>query len=321
MSRTRSALPVSSMTTAPASAPRSWWRTLQGREALSFYLFITPWTVGFLVFIVGPILAALALGFTQYDVILPAKWIGMANFAELFQDPLFRISLGNTVYIVLIAVPGGMLSSFIIALLLNQKVRGLAAYRTGYFIPSIVPAVASAALWLYLLQPQWGLVNGFLDLFGIKGPTWLASTTWSKPSIIMLMVWASGGTMIIYLAGLQDIPESLYEAASIDGAAWLRQLWHVTLPLMTPTIFFTLVMGIIGTFQVFSVVFVLTDGMGGPLNSTLVYLIYVYRNAFVFFRMGYASAMSLILFLIILVLTLLNFRLSRQWVYSEVSDN
>ncbi len=308
------------MTPASAPASRSWWRTLQGREALSFYLFIAPWTLGFLLFILGPILAVLALGFTQYDVILPVKWIGTANFQELLQDPLFRISLGNTVYIVLGAVPTGMVVAFVIALLLNQKVRGMAAYRTGYFIPSIVPAVASAALWLYLLQPQWGLVNGFLDLFGIKGPTWLASTVWSKPAIIMLMIWASGGTMIIYLAGLQDIPATLYEAASIDGASRLRQLWHVTLPLMTPTIFFTLVMGIIGTFQVFSVVFVLTDGMGGPLNSTLVYLIYVYRNAFAFLRMGYASAMSLILFLIILVLTLVNVTLSRHWVYSEVEE-
>lgn len=301
-----------------APVPRGFWKSLRGREALSFYLFIAPWTLGFLAFILGPIVASLVLGFTRYDIILPAKWVGLKNFQDLIADPLFRISLGNTVYIVLVAVPLGMVVSFLIALLLNQKVKGMAAYRTGYFIPSIVPAVASAALWLYLLQPQWGLVNGFLDLFGIKGPTWLASTTWSKPSIIMLMVWASGGTMIIYLAGLQDIPDTLYEAASIDGASWLRQLVHVTIPLMTPTIFFTLVMGIIGTFQVFSVVFVLTDGMGGPLNSTLVYLIYVYRNAFVFFRMGYASALSLILFLIILVLTLANVRLAGRWVYSEV---
>lgn len=284
---------------------------------MSFYLFIAPWTLGFLLFILGPIVASLVLGFAQYDVILPAKWIGLANFRELLQDPLFWTSLGNTVYVVCLAVPLGMAIAFGIALLLNQKVSGMAAYRTGYFIPSIVPAVASAALWLYLLQPQWGLVNGLLDLVGIEGPAWLASTRWSKPSIIMLMVWASGGTMIIYLAGLQDIPESLYEAAAIDGASRLRKLWHVTLPLMSPTIFFTLVMGIIGTFQVFSVVFVLTDGMGGPLNSTLVYLVYVYRNAFVFFRMGYASAMSLILFLIILALTLLNFRFAGRWVHAE----
>ena len=306
------------MTAASVPAPKSWRHTLRGRETLAFYAFITPWVVGFLIFIVGPLLVSLGLGFTRYDIILPAKWVGLENFRDLFADPLFWTSLGNTIYIVLLAVPLGMVCAFGIALLLNQKVQGMAAYRTGYFIPSIVPAVASAALWLYLLQPQWGLVNGTLDIFGIRGPGWLASTTWSKPSIIMLMVWASGGTMIIYLAGLQDIPESLYEAASIDGANALGKLWHITLPLMTPTIFFTLVMGIIGTFQVFSVVFVLTDGMGGPLNSTLVYLVYVYRNAFVFFRMGYASAMSLILFLIILVLTLLNFRFAGRWVHAEV---
>lgn len=306
------------MTAASVPAPKPWRKTLRGRETLAFYAFITPWVVGFLIFIVGPLLVSLALGFTRYDVILPAKWVGLENFRDLFADPLFWTSLGNTIYIVLLAVPLGMVSAFGIALLLNQKVQGMAAYRTGYFIPSIVPAVASAALWLYLLQPQWGLVNGTLDIFGIRGPGWLASTTWSKPSIIMLMVWASGGTMIIYLAGLQDISESLYEAASIDGANALGKLWHITLPLMTPTIFFTLVMGIIGTFQVFSVVFVMTDGMGGPLNSTLVYLVYVYRNAFVFFRMGYASAMSLILFLIILVLTLLNFRFAGRWVHAEV---
>lgn len=305
------------MTATSVPAPTSWRRSLRGRETLAFYAFIAPWVLGFLLFIAGPLLASLALGFTRYDVILPAKWVGLQHFRDLFADPLFWTSLGNTTYIVLVAVPLGMVIAFAVALLLNQKVQGMAAYRTGYFMPSIVPAVASAALWLYLLQPQWGLVNGTLELFGLKGPGWLASTTWSKPSIIMLMVWASGGTMIIYLAGLQDIPASLYEAASIDGAnAWGR-LRHVTLPLMTPTVFFTLVMGIIGTFQIFAVVFVLTDGMGGPLNSTLVYLVYVYRNAFVFFRMGYASAMSLILFLIILALTWLNFRFAGRWVHTE----
>ena len=304
-----------STTTVPVTP--TWRRSLRGREALAFYAFIAPWVVGFLIFIAGPLLASMALGFTRYDVILPAKWVGLQQFRDLFADPLFWTSLGNTVYIVLLAVPLGMVISFAIALLLNQKVQGMAAYRTGYFIPSIVPAVASAALWLYLLQPQWGLVNGTLDLFGIRAG-WLGSTVWSKPSIILLMVWASGGTMIIYLAGLQDIPESLYEAAAIDGANALRKLVHVTLPLMTPTIFFTLVMGIIGTFQVFSVVFVLTDGMGGPLNSTLVYLVYVFRNAFVYFRMDYASAMSLILFLIILALTLLNFRFAGRWVHAEM---
>jgi len=290
---------------------------MRGREAISFYLFILPWTIGFLAFIFGPIVASLLLSFSRYDLINSPRFIGLDNFSELIADELFWYSLYNTLYIVIIAVPLGMAVSFAVALLLNQKVRFMSAYRTMYFMPSIVPAVASAALWLYLLQPQWGLINGILEFVGIPGPGWLASELWSKPAIIMLMVWASGGTMIIYLAGLQDIPESLYEAAEIDGAHWGQKFRHVTLPLMTPTIFFTLVLGIIGTFQVFDVIFVLTDGMGGPQNSTLVYLIYLYRNGFNFFRMGYASAMAWILFMIILAITILQFRMASRWVYYE----
>ena len=287
------------------------------REALSFYLFILPWLLGFLAFTLGPILASLGLSFTQYDMMLAPKWVGVEQYQRLFHDPLFYQSLRNTLYIVLLAVPTSMLSSFAIAMLLNQNVRGMAAYRTAYYMPSIVPAVASAALWMYLLQPQWGVVNGILKGLGLPAPGWLASKAWAKPAIVLVMVWASGGTMIIYLAGLQDIPESLYEAAEIDGAGRWGKLWNVTLPLMTPTIFFTLVMNIISTFQVFAVVFVLTDGMGGPVNSTLVYLIYIYRNAFVFFKMGYTSAMAWVLFVIILALTILQFKTASFWVYYE----
>jgi multiple sugar transport system permease protein len=287
------------------------------RDALSFYLFIAPWMLGFLAFTLGPIVASLGLSFTQYDMMLPPKYVGLQQYQRLFADPLFYTSLSNTLYIVALAVPTSMLSSFLIALLLNQKVRGMAAYRTAYYIPSIVPAVASAALWMYLLQPQWGVVNGLLRSVGLPAPGWLAARAWAKPAIVLVMVWGSGGTMIIYLAGLQDIPEALYEAAEIDGAGRWGKLRHVTLPLMTPTIFFTLVMSIIGTFQVFAVIFVLTDGMGGPVNSTLVYLIYIYRNAFVFFKMGYTSAMAWVLFLIILALTLVQFRTAPLWVYYE----
>ncbi len=296
---------------------RSWWNTMKGQEALSFYIFILPWALGFLAFTLGPILASFALGFMEYDMSLPPRFIGLSNFQELFQDPLFYTSLYNTLYIVILAVPLGMIAAFGMALLLNQKVRGQAIYRTLYYIPSIVPAVASAALWLYVLQPQWGLFNALLEAVGIPGPGWLASEIWSKPAIIMLMVWSSGGNMIIYLAGLQDIPKEYYEAAQIDGANGFGQFLHVTLPLMTPTIFFTVIMGIIGTFQVFSSIFVLTDGMGGPVNSTLVYLIYLYRNAFSFFRMGYSSAMAWVLFVIILALTLINFRFAKYWVHYE----
>lgn len=306
---------------ATATLPRKAWRqTLRGREAISFYLFILPWVIGFLIFTLGPIVASLIFSFMEYDMMLPPDFIGLNNFRELFDDDLFYTSLYNTIYIVILAVPLGMLVAFALALLLNRKVRFMAAYRTAYFIPSIVPAVASAALWLYLLQPQWGLVNGFLENFGITGPGWLSSETWSKPAIILMMVWGAGGTMIIYLAGLQDIPQTLYEASEIDGANGWNQFWYVTLPLMTPSIFFTLVLGIIGTFQIFAQIFVLTDGMGGPQNSTLVYMIYLYRNGFNFFRMGYASAMAWVLFVLILVLTWLQFKLANRWVYYEVES-
>jgi multiple sugar transport system permease protein len=276
-----------------------------------------PWLTGFLIFTLFPIIAAFVLSFMNYDIMSPPAWVGLENFKELFSDPLFFTSMWNTLYIVIFAVPLGMIAAFGMALLLNQKVRGMPFYRTAYYIPSIVPAVASAALWLYVLQPQWGLLNSFLGIFGIQGPGWMGSEVWSKPSIIMLMVWGCGGSMIIYLAGLQDVPKEYYEAAEIDGADWFRKFTHVTLPLMTPTIFFNLIMGIIGTFQIFSVVFVLTDGMGGPINSTLVYLIYLYRNAFNYFRMGYSSAMAYVLFAIILVLTLIAFRSARSWVFYE----
>jgi multiple sugar transport system permease protein len=304
-----------------SAAKRHWWKTMRGQEAITFYLFILPWVFGFILFTAGPIIASLALSFMQYDMILAPQFIGLENYERLIADPLFFKSLGNTLYIVILAVPLGMAAAFGMALLLNQKVFGQAAYRTAYYIPSIVPAVATAALWLYVLQPQWGLLNGLIELFGVRGPGWMASEIWSKPAIIMVMVWGSGGTMIIYLAGLQDIPKEYYEAAEIDGANWLYKFTHVTLPLMTPTIFFTFVMGIIGTFQIFAVVFVLTDGMGGPVNSTLVYLIYIYRNAFAFFRMGYASSMAWVLFVIILALTLINFRFARYWVHYEVNSN
>ena len=305
------------MSTTTEIIRKPWYQTLKGKEAINFYLFIMPWLTGFLIFTLFPIIAAFVLSFMNYDIMSPPAWVGLENFKELFSDPLFFTSMWNTLYIVVFAVPLGMMAAFGMALLLNQKVRGMPFYRTAYYIPSIVPAVASAALWLYVLQPQWGLLNSFLDIFGIQGPGWMGSEVWSKPSIIMLMVWGCGGSMIIYLAGLQDVPKEYYEAAEIDGAGWFRKFTHVTLPLMTPTIFFNLIMGIIGTFQIFSVVFVLTDGMGGPINSTLVYLIYLYRNAFNYFRMGYSSAMAYVLFAVILVLTLVAFRSARSWVFYE----
>lgn len=294
-------------------------RGIRAREARAFYLFITPWALGFLIFTIGPILASFYYSFTRYDIMSPPTFVGLGNFQELFGDALFYKSMANTLYFVVLVVPLSMILSFALALLLNQQVRGLAVYRTIYYLPSIVPFVASSILWMWLLQPQFGLVNGALRSLGVSNPpTWLASETWAKPALILMMLWGSGSTMLIYLAGLQGVPQSLYEAAEIDGASRLSRFRHITLPMMTPTLFFTLTMGIISTFQVFTIVYVVTAGMGGPLDSTLVYLLYLFRQGFVYFRMGYASAMALVLFVIILIITFVQFALAPIWVYYEI---
>lgn len=291
---------------------------MRRQEALSFYLFIAPWALGFLAFVAGPIVASMGLSLTDYDIVLSPRFAGLANYKELVRDPLFYKALYNTVYLVFYAVPLGMIVAFALALLLNQRVSGIAAYRTAFYMPSIVPMVASGMVWMWLLHPQLGLVNGVLRSLGVPPPGWMASEAWAKPALILIMLWGCGSTMVIYLAGLQNVPQVLYEAATIDGANAWNRFRYVTLPVVSPTIFFTLVMNVIGTFQVFSVVYVVTDGMGGPVNSTLVYLLYLYRTAFVFFRMGYASAMAWILFIIILTLTLIQFRTAPLWVHYEV---
>jgi multiple sugar transport system permease protein len=294
----------------------SWQNTLRGREGITFYLFITPWLVGFLLFTVGPVIASLGLSLADYSIVTPPIFRGLGNYQDLFsEDRLFGLSLYNTGYYVLLFVPLQIALSLGLALLLNQKVGGLAIYRTLFYIPSIVPIVANSILWIWILQPQWGLLNFMLSLIGIKGPLWLSSVEWSKPSLIMMSLWGSGGAMIIFLAGLQGIPQHLYEAAEIDGANPWRKFWNITIPLLTPTIFFVLVLGIIGSFQVFTQAYIMTGG--GPADSTLFYMFYLYRRAFVFHNMGYASAMAWILFMIILLLTLVQFATARRWVYYE----
>ena len=289
---------------------------LKGREALVFYLFVAPWLVGFLAFTIGPIIASTLLSLTEYRIITPPVFKGLSNYQDLFlEDRFFRRSLYNTGYYVLLFVPLQVLLSLGLALLLNQKVRGLAVYRTLFYIPSIVPLVANSILWIWILQPQWGLLNYLLELLGIKGPLWLSSVAWAKPALIMMSLWGSGGAMIIFLAGLQGIPLHLYEAAAIDGANHWRRFRHITIPMLTPTIFFVMVLGIIGSFQVFVQAFVMTDG--GPADATLFYMLYLYRRAFAFQNMGYASAMAWILFVIILVLTIIQFGTARHWVYYE----
>ncbi len=286
------------------------------RNLINGLLFISPWLFGLMVFTIYPVLASFYYSFTQYDVVSPPKWIGLDNYIEAFtNDPLFYRAIGNTLWYAAVALPLGLLVSVSVSLLLNMKVRGLAIYRTIFFLPSIVPDVASALLWGWMLNPQFGLVNQLLKRLGLPGLGWLADPTWSKPALVLIGLWGFGGSMVIYLAALQDISEQLYEAAELDGAGSWAKTWNITLPMLTPTIFFNLVLGLIGTFQYFTTAFVLTGG--GPAGSTSFYALLIYNNAFRYFKMGYASALSWLLFAFVFTLTWVIFKTSGRWVYYE----
>ncbi len=297
---------------------RRW--TLAQRESAWAYAFIAPWILGFLIFTLGPMLASLYFSFTDYNIIDPPTWSGLSNYQQLlFSDPLFWHSLKRTLYFASLSLPLGLIFGFFIAVLLNQDIPGVNLWRTLYFLPSVIAGVAIALLWLRIFNPRVGFLNPFLqNVIGIENPPgWLQDPDWAIPALVIMSLWGIGGTMIIYLAGLQGIPTTLYEAARIDGANSAQRFWNVTLPLMTPVIFYNLVMGLIGTFQYFTEVYVATSGQGGPARATLVYNLYLYQNAFRFFEMGYASAMAWVLFLIILTVTLLVFRSSPMWVFYE----
>jgi multiple sugar transport system permease protein len=293
--------------------------SLARKEARWAYFFISPWIIGFIIFTLGPMLASLYLSFTDYSLgsvgSVPVLNWG-ANYVKLFAgDPKFWHALVVTVTYAIIAIPLELFFGFMVAYLLNLKVPGLPVWRTLYYLPSVTPAVAGAILWGIIFNPSFGIMNWFLSLIGIKGPGWLSSQQWALPALIIMSLWGVGGGMVIYLAGLQGIPTALYEAAEIDGANSLQKLAKITVPLMTPVIFFNLVIGIIGTFQFFTSVYVLTRG--GPADATLFYNLYLYNTAFRYLNMGYASALAWILFIIVLLLTLLVFRSSSLWVYYE----
>lgn len=293
--------------------------SLARKEARWAYFFISPWLIGFVLLTLGPMIISLYLSFTDYklgsSVGLPT-FTGFANYIKMFtQDPKFWHSLGVTVTYALVAVPLTLFFGFMVAFLLNLKVPGQPVWRTLYYLPSVTPAVAGAILWGLIFNPTFGIMNWFLGLMNIKGPGWLSSQKWALPALIIMSLWGVGGGMIIYLAGLQGIPTAIYEAAEIDGANPLQKLTRITLPLMTPVIFFNLVIGIIGTFQFFTGVYVLTRG--GPADATLFYNLYLYNNAFRYMEMGYASALAWVLFVIVLILTLLVFKSSSLWVYYE----
>jgi multiple sugar transport system permease protein len=283
------------------------------REILG-YLFIGPWLLGFLLFTAFPFLASLYLSFTRYNVVSAPVWVGTANYRMLVvDDPLFWKSLGVTFRYALVAIPLGIATGVGLALLLNQEVGGISIYRTIFYLPSIVPAVATSVVFLWILNPQIGLINGLLRNVGIVGPAWLQDKTWAPWSLVLMALWGVGGSMVIYLAGLKDIPVHLYEAALIDGATSWQRTRHITLPLLTPVTFFNLVMGVIGTFQYFTEAYIMTQG--GPEDSTLFYALYLFRRAWRYLDMGYASAMAWVLFLVIMVVTGLIFRTQRRWVH------
>jgi multiple sugar transport system permease protein len=279
-------------------------------------LFASPWIVHLVALIGYPIAASFYYSLCSYDTFRPPRWVGVENYRVLLtEDPLFWKSLGNTLYMVAVGLPVGVAVSLGIALLMNQKLRGMAFYRTLYYLPSITPVVATSILWLWLLNPEIGLVNTALGKAGLRGPGWLTAPEWSKPALILMGLWGAGGGMVIYLAALQDVPQALYEAAALDGAGRLAQFRHVTLPMLSPVILFNLIMGLIGSFQYFTQAYVMTNGTGSPQDSTLFYAMHLFNRAFLDFRMGTACAMAWVLFLVTLLCALAVFRSSARWVY------
>lgn len=279
-------------------------------------LFISPWVIGFALFEFGPLVASLGISLFKWDLIQAPSWIGLDNYLELFtDDPLFWQSLKVTSVYSLFSVPFGLLFALLLALLLNQPLPGIAFFRTVFYLPAVVSGVAVAMLWIWVFNGEFGVVNYMLDVVGIEGPNWFFDRTWVMPAFILMSLWGVGGSMIIFLAGLQGVPQELYDAAEVDGAGRLRQFQHVTWPLLTPVIFFNLIIGIIASFQTFTNSYVITEG--GPANATLFYVLYLYNNGFKFFRMGKAATMAWILFVIILALTILVLRSSRIWVFYE----
>lgn len=285
------------------------------QEERWFYAFISLWLIGFIVFNGGPLLVSLFVSFTDWTGVKTINWIGLKNYTDMFQDRLFWVSLGNTFYFGAASVFFGTAVALLIASILNQEIPGRNILRTIFFMPWVTTGVAVAIMWLWILNPQVGLLNYGLSTIGIKGPGWLSSSVWAMPSFIILAVWQNGQTMIILLAALGGVPKMLYEAASLDGAGTWAKFRHVTLPMISPAMFFVIITGIVGAFQAFVTFAVMTGG--GPGNSTQVYLLYLVDNAFSFFKMGYGSALAWVLLIIVAIITWIQFAVGRKWVHYE----
>ncbi|MDI9546129.1 MAG: sugar ABC transporter permease [Chloroflexota bacterium] len=287
---------------------------LARREALVGVLLVMPWFVGFLIFLLGPMLVSVYLSFTDWDLLTPAKFVGLKNYRKMiFEDPLIKQALKVTTIYAFSAVPLRVVGGLLLAVLLNQNIKLKSFIRTVFYLPSVVSGVAVAMLWLWIFNSDFGLLNLILNLFGIPGPAWLSDTRYVLAAFVIMSLWGVGGSMVIYLAGLQGVPTDLYEAAEVDGANSLTRFWYITLPMISPVIFFNLVMSIIAALQIFNQAYIMTQG--GPQNASMFMMLYLYFNAFEYFKMGYASALAWLIFFYILALTLLVFRSSSHWVF------
>lgn len=295
---------------------------LRKKEALWFYLLISPWLFGFLTLTLGAMIYSFVLSLTNWDLFTPPEFVQFDNYIRLLtKDEIFWKAVYNTLYYASISVLAGMLFSLSLGYFLNRPIRGSAFYRTLYYIPATVPAVASALLFKWMLAPDMGIINRFLALFGIDGPAWLLDPAWVKPALILMSLWTVGANITLLMAGMKSTPVELYEAAALDGAGPFKQYYRITLPLLTPVIFFNLIIGLIGALQVFTQIYIMTGSggatMGGPNNASMMIVPYLFNNGFRFYKMGYASAIAWVLFLLILLFTLLVFRSSSAWVYYE----
>ena len=299
------------------------------RETRTALLFVSPWILGFIVFLAYPLSASIYYSFCNYSVLKAPVWVGLANYRNLIGDDVFRTTLVNTLEYAAMALPVGMAIAIGLAMMLNAKIKGQTIYRTIFYVPSLVPGVPLAVLWLWVFNGKQGIINAVLQpvlnsvskALGAVGihtvltaPQWLSDAAWAKPALVIMSAWGAGNAMLIYLAGLQDVPQPLYEAADLDGAGWWAKTWHVTLPMLSPVILFNGIMGIIGALQVFTIPYIMFPG-GSPARSTYFYAMYLYDNAFVYLKMGYACAMGWIMFAITVVLTIAAHRLSDKYVH------
>lgn len=288
------------------------------KETMEGYLYAAPWIVGFFVFTLSPFFSSIWYSLNRWDLVTDIKFIGLQNYTDMFKNDVFWKSTGVTVRYVLMSLPAGLLLALLLAILVNKQTKIMMFFRSVFFLPSVASGVAVYVLWRWIFNPEFGLINYLLSIFGIKGPNWLLSSDWALPAMVIMSFWGVGETMLIYLAGLQSVPDQLYEAAEIDGANLAQRFWFVTLPIMSPTIFFTLVMGMIGGLQSFTSSFVMTGG--GPDYATYFYGLNLYLEAFHNFRMGYASALAWVLFIVVLIITMVQFKLAGRWVYYEAGE-